>query len=54
VGANLRADAVFERCDDFSASRVIFGVGAENDGDVERKADGIALNLHVAFLHDVE
>ena len=26
----------------------------EDDGDVELQADGVALNLHVAFLHDVE
>ena len=54
VGANLGADAVFERRDDFAAGGVVLGIGAEDDGDVERQADGIALNLHVAFLHDVE
>ena len=54
VRANLGADAVFERRDDFSASRVVFGIRAEDDGDIERQADGISLNLHVAFLHDVE
>ena len=54
VGANLRADAVFERSDDLAARRVVLGIGAEDQGDIEREADGIALNLHIAFLHDVE
>ncbi len=54
VGANLGADAVFERSDDFSTSGVVFGIGAEDYGYVERQADGITFNLHVAFLHDVE
>src|SRR5580704_505815 len=54
VGANFRADAVFERGDDFSSSRVVFGICAEDDSNVERKTDGVALNLYVAFLHDVE
>ena len=49
-----RADAVFERGDDLAARGVVLGVGGEDDGDVEREADGVALNLHVAFLHDVE
>ena len=26
----------------------------EDDGYVERQTDGVALNLHIAFLHDVE
>ena len=54
MGANFRADAVFERSDDFAAGGVVLGIGAEDEGDIEREADGIALNLHVAFLHDVE
>ena len=54
VGANLGADAVLERRDDLAARGVVLGVGAEDEGDVEREADGVALNLHVAFLHDVE
>ena len=52
--ANLRADAVFQRRNDFAARGVVLGVGAEDERDVERQADGVALNLHVAFLHDVE
>ena len=54
VGADLAADAVFEWGDDLAAGGVVLGVGGEDDGDVEREADGVALNLHVAFLHDVE
>jgi len=54
MGANLGADAVFQRRDDFSARGVILGIGGENEENIERKAQGIALNLNVAFLHDVE
>jgi hypothetical protein len=54
VGADLAADAVFERRDDLAARGVVLGVGGEDDGDVELEADGVALNLHVALLHDVE
>ena len=54
VGADLAADAVFERGDDLAAGGVVLGVGGEDDGDVEGEADGVALNLHVALLHDVE
>ncbi len=54
VGADLGADAVFERGDDLAAGGVVLGVGGEDDGYVEREADGVALNLHVALLHDVE
>ncbi len=54
VGADLAADAVFERSDDLAAGGVVLGVGGEDDGDVEGKTDGVAFNLHVALLHDVE
>ena len=54
VGADFGADAVFEGGDDFAAGGVVLGVGGEDDGDVELEADGVALNLDVAFLHDVE
>src|SRR6185437_8479758 len=54
VGANLAADAVFERSDDLATSGVILGVGTEDDSNVERQTDWVALNLHIAFLHDVE
>ena len=54
VRANFAADAVLERRDDFAARRVIFRVGGEHQHQVERQPHRIALNLHVAFLHDVE
>src|SRR6266404_1227329 len=54
VRANFGADAVFERSDDFAARGVVFGIGGEDEEDVERKAEGIALNLDVALLHDIE
>ena len=52
--ANLGADAVFERRDDLAARRVVLGIRAEDEGDIERQANRISLNLHIAFLHDVE
>ncbi len=54
VSADFAADAVFKWGDDLAAGGVVLGVRAEDDGYVEREADGIALNLHVALLHDVE
>src|SRR5260370_8857989 len=54
VGANLRADAVFSWSYDFCARRVIFGIRGEDKKNIKRKAQGITLNLNVAFLHDVE
>ncbi len=51
---NFGADAVFERRDNFAAGGVVLGIGGEDEEDVERKAERIALNLDVAFLHDVE
>ena len=54
MSANLGADAVFEWRDNFAAGRVVLGVSAEDERDIEREADGVTLNLHVAFLHDVE
>ena len=54
MGADFRADAVFERGDDFAARGVVLRVGAEDKGHIEGQAHGVALNLHVAFLHDVE
>ena len=52
--ANLAADAVFQRRDDLAARRVVLGIGGEHQQDVERKPDGIAFDLNIAFLHDVE
>ena len=52
--ANLRADAIFERRNDLSARGVVLRIRREYERDIERQADGIALNLNVAFLHDVK
>src|SRR5208283_307156 len=54
VGADFRAHTVFQRGDDFSAGGVVLGIGGEDEEHVEGQAQGIALNLDVAFLHDVE
>ena len=54
MGADLRTDAVFQRRDDLAASRVVFRVRAEDQGHIQWQTHGIAFDLHVAFLHDVE
>ncbi len=54
VGADFRADAVLERRDDLATRRVVFRVGAEDQHDVERQPHGVAFDLDVAFLKDVE
>src|SRR5256886_9459271 len=54
VRANFGANAVFERGDNFSTGGVILGIGGEDNQHVERQPQRIALNLNVAFLHDVE
>jgi hypothetical protein len=54
VGADLAADAVLERGDDFAAGGVVFRVGGEDEQEVEGEADGEAFDLDIAFLHDVE
>jgi len=38
----------------FPRAVVVLGIGGEDEEDVEREAERIALNLNVAFLHDVE
>src|SRR5947208_16942254 len=52
--ANLTADAVLERRNDFAAGGVVLRIGRKHQLDVEGQAHGVTLNLHVAFLHDVE
>src|SRR5262249_24177384 len=47
-------NAVFERRNDLAARRIILRIRAEHQGNIERQADGVAFDLHVAFLHDVE
>ena len=38
----------------FAARGVILGIGGENEKHIEREAERVALNLNIAFLHDVE
>ncbi len=54
VGADLRADAVLERRDDLAARRVVLRIGAEDQHDIERQPHGVAFDLDVAFLKDIE
>ena len=52
--ANFRADAVLQRSDDFAARGVVLRIRGKDEQHVERQAQRVALNLDVAFLHDVE
>src|SRR6185369_2775721 len=54
VRRDLGADAILQRRNDLSARGVVFRIGREHQHHVERQPHGITLNLHVAFLHDVE
>ena len=54
VGPDLRSDAVLERGDDLAPRRVVLGIRGERHHDVEPQADGVAADLDVAFLQDVE
>src|SRR5579862_8644941 len=51
---DFRADPVFQRSDDLSACRVVFGIGGKNHRDIQGKTNRVAFNLNVALLHDVE
>ena len=54
VGADLRAEAVLERRDDPAAVRIVLGVGARHDVEVEGQAHLVAADLDIALLHDVQ
>ncbi len=54
VSADLRTEPVLERGDDPSAVRVVLGVRAGDDEDVEGEAEDVATDLDVPLLHDVE
>ena len=54
VRPDLRPDAILQRRDDLAARRVVFRVRREHHQQIERQPDGIALNLDVPFLQDVE
>ena len=51
---DLGADAILQRRDDLAARRVVFRVRRKHQHHIQRQAHRITLNLHVAFLHDVE
>ena len=51
---DLRPDAVLQRRNDFTARRVILWIGRKDEHHIERQAHRITLNLHIAFLHDIE
>src|SRR5207237_369970 len=52
--ADLGAEAILEGRDDPPAVRVVLGVRRRDDEEVERQADLVATDLHVALLHHVE
>ena len=54
VRADLGADAILQRGDDLASRRVVLRVCREDHQQVERQADGVSLDLDVAFLEDVE
>ena len=54
VRPDLRPEAVLERRDDPAAARVVLGVRAGDDEQVERQAQRVAADLDVALLEDVE
>src|SRR5690606_29017730 len=54
VRLDLRTDAILEWSDDLPAGGVVLRIRREHEHDVERETDGVALNLHVPLLHDVE
>ena len=54
VGADLGAEAVLQRRDDPAPVGVVLGVGRGDQHHVERQADLVAADLHVALLEHVE
>ena len=54
VRADFRSNAVLERRDDLAARRVVFRIGGEHHQQIQRQPHGIAFDLDVAFLKDVE
>src|SRR5215472_270714 len=52
--ANFGANAVLEGRDDFAARGIVFRIRREDEEHIQSHANGIALNLDIALLHDVE
>ena len=51
---DLCADPILQWRDDLSACSVVLGVGRKDKHHIKRQSDRVTLNLHIAFLHDVE
>ena len=54
VREDLAPDPVLERRDDLAARGVVLRVCGKDEQHVQGEADGVAFDLDVAFLHDVE
>src|SRR6266496_2749777 len=54
VSHDLSADSILERRNDLATGGVVFGIGGKNQHYIERQTHWVALNLNIAFLHDVE
>src|SRR5579875_2171407 len=54
MGANLRAEAVLERCNDATAVGVIFGIRAGDEKNVQRQPEGIPAYLDVSLFENIE
>ena len=52
--SDLRAESILQRRHDPAPVRVVVGVRGGDQQEVERKADPVPADLHVAFLEDVE
>src|SRR2546430_9908796 len=54
VRSYLRAEAILERRDDAAARRVVLGVRAGDDEQIERQPHAVPADLDVLLFHDVE
>ena len=54
VGSHFGADAVFQGSDDFSASGVVLGIGRKDHHHVQLETHGVAFDLDVPLLQNVE
>src|ERR1700722_6913348 len=54
VSSNFRSYTILQGRDDLAARRVVLRIRTEYDGDIQRQTDWVSLNLHVAFLHNIE
>ncbi len=54
MGTNLSADPVLQGRDDLASGRVVLRVGGEDHEHVEAEPNGVAFDLDVTLLEDVE